>query len=77
MTCKPSVRLHRATLSTSVSFGRNGNRVASLFNWVTQFGFEIEGIVLAVLIVMACSATKASQPGQSGHYRGQRRRPVS
>ncbi|HXW80406.1 MAG TPA: cytosine permease [Acidimicrobiales bacterium] len=34
-------------------FGRNGNRVPSLFNWVTQVGFEIEGIVLIVLIVVA------------------------
>ncbi|EQD35022.1 Permease for cytosine/purines, uracil, thiamine, allantoin, partial [mine drainage metagenome] len=23
-------------------FGRNGNRVPSLFNWITQVGFEIE-----------------------------------
>jgi NCS1 family nucleobase:cation symporter-1 len=31
-------------------FGRNGNRVPSLFNWITQVGFEIEGIVLVVLV---------------------------
>lgn len=34
-------------------FGRNGNRVPSLFNWLTQVGFEIEGIVLIVLLVVA------------------------
>ena len=34
-------------------FGRNGNRVPSLFNWVTQVGFEIEGIVLIVLVIEA------------------------
>jgi nucleobase:cation symporter-1, NCS1 family len=34
-------------------FGRNGNRVPSLFNWVTQVGFEIEGIVLVVLVIEA------------------------
>lgn len=34
-------------------FGRNGNRVPSVFNWITQVGFEIEGIVLIVLIVVA------------------------
>jgi NCS1 family nucleobase:cation symporter-1 len=34
-------------------FGRNGNRVVSFFNWVTQVGFEIEGIVLVVLVVEA------------------------
>ncbi|MCL5447190.1 MAG: cytosine permease [Actinobacteria bacterium] len=34
-------------------FGRNGNRVPSLFNWITQVGFEIEGIVLVVLVTEA------------------------
>jgi nucleobase:cation symporter-1, NCS1 family len=29
-------------------FGPNGNRMPSLFNWVTQVGFEIEGIALIV-----------------------------
>jgi NCS1 family nucleobase:cation symporter-1 len=35
------------------AFGRNGNRVPSLFNWITQVGFEIEGLVLVVLVVEA------------------------
>ena len=30
------------------SFGPNGNRLPSFFNWVTQVGFEIEGIALVV-----------------------------
>jgi purine-cytosine permease-like protein len=30
------------------SFGPNGNRMPSFFNWVTQVGFEIEGIALVV-----------------------------
>jgi len=30
------------------SFGPNGNRLPSFFNWVTQVGFEIEGIALIV-----------------------------
>jgi NCS1 family nucleobase:cation symporter-1 len=34
-------------------FGRNGNRVVSFFNWVTQVGFEIEGLVLVVLVLEA------------------------
>jgi purine-cytosine permease-like protein len=34
-------------------FGRNGNRAPSLFNWITQVGFEIEGIVIIVLIIEA------------------------
>lgn len=29
-------------------FGPNGNRMPSFFNWVTQVGFEIEGIALIV-----------------------------
>ncbi len=37
-------------------FGRNGNRAPSLFNWITQVGFEIEGIALVVLIVVAMFA---------------------
>jgi len=34
-------------------FGINGNRVVSFFNWLTQVGFEIEGIVLVVLVAVA------------------------
>jgi nucleobase:cation symporter-1, NCS1 family len=34
-------------------FGGNGNRIPALFNWITQVGFEIEGLVLIVLIVQA------------------------
>ncbi len=32
-------------------FGRNGNRLPSFFNWVTQVGFEIEGLVIVVLVI--------------------------
>lgn len=34
-------------------FGARGNRPLSLFNWLTQVGFEIEGIALIVLIAVA------------------------
>ena len=37
-------------------FGINGNRVVSAFNWLTQVGFEIEGIVLIVLVTLALFA---------------------
>jgi nucleobase:cation symporter-1, NCS1 family len=37
-------------------FGINGNRLPSAFNWITQVGFEIEGIVLVVLVVEAMLA---------------------
>ncbi|HEY2506607.1 MAG TPA: cytosine permease [Streptosporangiaceae bacterium] len=36
-------------------FGPNGNRMPSLFNWVTQVGFEIEGIALIVFAAIALS----------------------
>jgi nucleobase:cation symporter-1, NCS1 family len=35
------------------AFGPNGNRVPSLFNWITQVGFEIEGIALIVFAAIA------------------------
>jgi NCS1 family nucleobase:cation symporter-1 len=41
-----------AFMVSRAPFGRNGNRVPSVFNWITQVGFEIEGIALVVLIVM-------------------------
>jgi NCS1 family nucleobase:cation symporter-1 len=34
-------------------FGPNGNRVPSLFNWLTQVGFEIEGVALIVFAAIA------------------------
>jgi len=39
-------------------FGPNGNRLIALFNWMTQVGFETEGIALIVLAGIAL-ATKA------------------
>ncbi len=42
-----------AFMVSRAPFGRNGNRAPSLFNWMTQVGFEIEGMVLVVLIVIA------------------------
>jgi nucleobase:cation symporter-1, NCS1 family len=38
------------------SFGPNGNRMPGFFNWVTQVGFEIEGIALVVLAGIALAA---------------------
>jgi len=42
-----------AFMVSRAPFGRNGNRAPSLFNWITQVGFEIEGLVIVVLIVEA------------------------
>jgi purine-cytosine permease-like protein len=33
-------------------FGQNGNRLVALFNWLTQVGFEIEGIYFVVATVI-------------------------
>jgi len=30
------------------AFGPNGNRVIAFFNWLTQLGFEVEGLILIV-----------------------------
>lgn len=35
------------------AFGPNGNRVPSLFNWITQVGFEVEGLALIVFAAIA------------------------
>ncbi len=49
------------------AFGPNGNRVPSLFNWVTQVGFEIEGIALIVFAAIALAHQaglhRQSRPG--------------
>jgi len=42
-----------AFMVSRAPFGRNGNRAPSLFNWITQVGFEVEGIVIIVLIIEA------------------------
>ncbi|MGH3407337.1 MAG: purine-cytosine permease family protein [Streptosporangiaceae bacterium] len=38
------------------AFGPNGNRMPSLFNWITQVGFEIEGIALIVFAAILLSS---------------------
>lgn len=42
-----------AFMVSRAPFGRNGNRIPSIFNWITQVGFEVEGVALVVLFVMA------------------------
>jgi NCS1 family nucleobase:cation symporter-1 len=48
------------------AFGPNGNRLPALFNWITQVGFEIEGIVLIVLIVETMFGHEGSPLGDAG-----------
>ena len=48
-----------------VPFGPRGNRVVALFNWITQVGFEIEGVFLVVatvLFLMARAGSALSAP---------------
>jgi purine-cytosine permease-like protein len=44
-------------------FGPNGNRMPSFFNWITQVGFEIEGIAFIVLAAIAVSGRLHFLPG--------------
>jgi purine-cytosine permease-like protein len=44
------------------AFGPNGNRVPSVFNWVTQVGFEIEGIALIVFAGIALANRAGLDP---------------
>ena len=30
------------------AYGPNGSRLISFFNWITQIGFEVEGLILIV-----------------------------
>ncbi|MGD0609805.1 MAG: cytosine permease, partial [Streptosporangiaceae bacterium] len=41
-----------AFMVSRAPFGQNGNRLVALFNWVTQVGFEIEGIYFVVATVI-------------------------
>jgi nucleobase:cation symporter-1, NCS1 family len=44
-------------------FGPRGNKLPSFFNWVTQVGFEIEGIALIVFAAILLSQKAGLQPG--------------
>ena len=44
-------------------YGPNGNRLPSLFNWVTQVGFEIEGIALIVFAAILLSSKAGFHAG--------------
>lgn len=41
-----------ALMISRAPFGQNGNRLVALFNWITQVGFEIEGVYFAVATVI-------------------------
>src|SRR5271156_1517377 len=48
-------------------FGQNGNRLVALFNWVTQVGFEIEGIyfvVATIILLFSLHGTNLNGPAK-------------
>ena len=45
------------------SFGPNGSRLISLFNWATQIGFEVEGLILIVGAALVLSIKAGFSPG--------------
>ena len=51
------------------SFGPNGSRPISFFNWITQIGFEVEGLILIVgagLVLMIKAGLPPRHAGQGG-----------
>ena len=54
-----------AFMVSRAPFGQNGNRMVALFNWVTQVGFEIEGIffvVATVILLFSLHGTSLNGP---------------
>ena len=48
------------------AFGPNGSRPISFFNWITQIGFEVEGLILIVgaglVLMIKAGFTPATRP---------------
>src|SRR5215472_17375885 len=55
-----------AFMVSRAPFGQNGNRAVALFNWVTQVGFEIEGVYFVVATVILLFAHYGSTLGTAG-----------
>ncbi|MBV9382463.1 MAG: cytosine permease [Streptosporangiaceae bacterium] len=56
-----------AFMVSRAPFGQNGNRLVALFNWVTQVGFEIEGIYFVaatVILLFSLHGTKLDGPAK-------------
>jgi len=45
------------------AYGPNGSRVIAFFNWITQIGFEVEGLILIVFAGLALSIKSGLDPG--------------
>jgi len=53
-----------AFMISRAPFGRNGNRAPSLFNWITQVGFEIEGPASSSSSSLRCSPEREQRSVQ-------------
>ena len=56
-----------AFMVSRAPFGQNGNRMVALFNWITQVGFEIEGIffvVATVILLFSIHGTTLNTPAK-------------
>src|ERR1700728_2896738 len=56
-----------AFMVSRAPFGQNGNRLVALFNWVTQVGFEIEGIyfvVATIILLFSLHGTNLDGPAK-------------
>jgi purine-cytosine permease-like protein len=45
------------------SYGPNGSRVMAFFNWITQIGFEVEGLILIVGAALVLNIKAGFSPG--------------
>ena len=45
------------------SYGPNGSRLISFFNWITQIGFEVEGLILIVGAALVLEIKAGFSPG--------------
>jgi len=45
------------------SYGPNGSRIISFFNWITQIGFETEGLILIVGALLVLAVKAGFDPG--------------
>jgi purine-cytosine permease-like protein len=49
--------------SNRAAFGPNGSRPISFFNWITQIGFEVEGLILIVGVGLVLMVKSGISPG--------------
>ena len=54
-----------AFTASRAAFGTRGSRVVSFFNWITQLGFETEGLILIVAAVIVLSQYGGFHPNST------------